>query len=392
MSYINTTFTHGNGPYSRCIEWAVSANDVREERGLERLQIVVPLVYPGIQEDIMKAEIENNVSENFLEKHPDEIWLDGGQGELLEKLMFKGKDYKEHLKFLAENYSDVETEMWEHLDGVREIERLYQSSFQKGLDKRILEEIDLRDCSFQLGLNNRIQTGLPNQFYTAGGAGPFDELLRRAYLEEWMDRDIDIIDVFSVARKMIKSQRIIFSNEPGVFSYDKARRLGVNEVLTPPFIHPPKENNTELSGKGIYFLETGIEGIMESDIYDAIGDFGMRIYGVNDLGPSQINNPNIVAQYARAGWSSVWLSQLSEKGFISPAYQEGDDPEMIFNERSMRDLGLGAIIEDNAHDALEKSLELSESVGKYNAKLKAKYGTLDGIRYTAEKVVDCLED
>ena len=57
MSYINTTFAHGNGPYARCTEWAVSVNDVREERDLDRLPIVVPLVYPGRQERIMREEL-----------------------------------------------------------------------------------------------------------------------------------------------------------------------------------------------------------------------------------------------------------------------------------------------------------------------------------------------
>ena len=37
MSYINTTFAHGNGPFSRCVEWAIEVNNVREEKGFSRL-------------------------------------------------------------------------------------------------------------------------------------------------------------------------------------------------------------------------------------------------------------------------------------------------------------------------------------------------------------------
>ena len=56
MGYIETTFAHGNGPYARTGEWAIAVNDERENRGLSRLPIIVPLVYPGRQERILKEE------------------------------------------------------------------------------------------------------------------------------------------------------------------------------------------------------------------------------------------------------------------------------------------------------------------------------------------------
>ena len=57
MKLIETTFAHGNGPYSRCVEWAISVNDELEKITGERLPIIVTLVYPGRQERIMKEEI-----------------------------------------------------------------------------------------------------------------------------------------------------------------------------------------------------------------------------------------------------------------------------------------------------------------------------------------------
>ena len=64
---------------------------------------------------------------------------------------------------------------------------------------------------------------------------------------------------------------------------------------------------------------------------------------------------------------------------------------MIFNERGIKKFGLGAIIEDNPPKALEKSLEFASKVSEYNSELIFRYGTLDGIRYSAEKVVDYLK-
>jgi len=383
MKYINTTFAHGNGPFSRCTEWAIAVNDFREEEGWGRIPIVVPLVYPGRQERITKEEVKSNVSEDFFEKHPDEIFLDRRQGELIEELMFKGKDYGENLRMLAGDYWDVEDKMQECLNEKRILENLASGG---------KEEFDLRDCELQLGLNNRIQTGLPNQFYTAGGAGPFDEILVRAIKEDGITLDkIAMIKVSPIAERMIQGQKIIFSNEPGVFSYDDSRVSRDNEVFTPPFVHPPKPNEIELPEKGVYFLATGIDGVRESGIYSALNDLGMRVYGFKDLKPSEINNPNIIAMYGRAGWSSVWLSHLAEKGFITPPYQETDDPEMLFNERGIERLDLGVIVRDDARKSLDKSIELSESVGEYNRALVEKYGILDGINYAAERVVKYLE-
>ena len=74
--------------------------------------------------------------------------------------------------------------------------------------------------------------------------------------------------VLPIARRMIENQKRIFSNEPGVFSYDKSRRLRSNEIPTPCFIHPPKPNDIELPGEGIYLLMTGIDGVRESGMYD----------------------------------------------------------------------------------------------------------------------------
>ena len=397
MDYINTTFAHGNGPYSRCVDWAVEVNNVRQERDLDRLPIVVPLVYPGRQERIMKEEL----GEDYLKDNPHEILFDRKQGELLGKLMFKGADYATNLRVLARDYKSIEEKTLQHLDGKRKVE---------SFDGEVVK-MDLRDCAFQLGLNNRMQTGFGNQFYTAGGAGPFDELLERAIRDSDVKLDEEAMrGAFPIAQRMIEDQEIIFSNEPGVFSYDGARELEDNEVLTPPFIHIPKLDYTELPGKGIYLLMTGIDGVRESKMYDAVAGLDMQIYapkfsinGLPDsikdkaiaLNPNQINNPNIVAQYARAGWSSVWLSHMAKKGFISPAYQKADDPEMIFNERGIKALGLGAIIEgdstSSALSALEKSIELAEDVGGFNQSLIEKYGTIDGIKFSAEKVVDFLE-
>jgi len=398
MEYINTTFAHGNGPYSRCVEWAIEVNNVREERKLERLPIVVPNVYGERQKKIMKEEIEGHISDTFFEEHPDEIWFDSVQGNLLMSLMFNSSDYSENLETLALEYGNVENKMKRHLDGERRLECFVNLE---------IRNFDMRNCKLQLGLNNRIQTGLPNQFYVSGGAGPFDEVLERAVEDDKININRNVVTkILPIARRMIENQKIIFSNEPGVFSYDDNRLARDNEEGTPPFIHSPKYDDTPLTKKGIYFLATGIDGIRESGIYDTISEFGLQVYvakfsmnGLPDsvrleaieLAPSKINNPNIVAQYARAGWSEVWLSHLTGKGFLTSPYQDKDDPEIKFNNKGIEKYGLGVIVGKNPKEDLDKAIKLASKVGEYNRSLLTRYGTLDGIRYAAERVVNVLD-
>jgi len=392
MSYIATTFAHGNGPYSRCVEWAVEVNNAKEKKGLQRLPIAVPLVYQERQKKILKEEL----GEAFISAHPDEILFDAKHGELLSQIMFKGSDYSENLRKLYDNYYAIEAELQKHLEGKRELQTF---------DGRTIE-MDLRDAELQLGLNNRMQTGLPNQFYTAGGAGPFDEVLIRAIADKEIKLDKEIMqNVLPIARRMIENQKIIFSNEPGVFSYDSSRKLMHNERLTPPFVHVPEADSTNLPWKGIYLLMTGIDGVRESGMYNAAAELGMNLFApsfsisglpesirskVIPLDPKRMNNPSIVAQYARAGWISVWISHLSEKGFITPAYNGIDDPEMLFNLRGIEKLGLGVIMNDNPQSVLERATKMAEGTHSFNEALLKKYGTLDGITYSAEIVFNLI--
>lgn len=198
MGCILTTFAHGNGPFSRNTEWAIEVNNVIEERGMHRLPVIVPLVYPGRQERITKEEIENNVSQKFLTEHPYEILFDEEYGKLLNEIMFKGNDYAENLKLLYHNYNNTENKIQEHLNGKRKF---------KTFNSEVVE-LDLRDSEFQLGLNNRVQTGLLNQFYTAGGAGPFDEVLERAIINEEIKLDKEVMKkVLPITKRMIENQK-----------------------------------------------------------------------------------------------------------------------------------------------------------------------------------------
>ena len=79
MKYIAITFAHGNGPYVRTVNWAIELNNIREEKNLSRIPIVVPLIYPDSQEEILRREI-NFTNPGLIERNPQEILFDIGYG------------------------------------------------------------------------------------------------------------------------------------------------------------------------------------------------------------------------------------------------------------------------------------------------------------------------
>jgi len=75
-------------------------------------------------------------------------------------------------------------------------------------------------------------------------------------------------------------------------------------------------------------------------------------------------------------------------GLLYPPYDSKDDPEILMDNTGVARLGLGVEIDaKNPQQSLERSLELAENNRLFNDFLKRFYGTLDGIQYMAESIV-----
>ncbi len=404
MGYIATTFAHGNGPFSRVVDLVIAYNNIRERNGLERLSSIFPLVpsyafkdkEPGSRQiQFMKEIVEEAGGKDFFKQHPYEFLLDIKQGELLDRVLFKGSNYEEALidfiKHFEKNKADF-LKLFE--DGKREVKTLNEE----------FAYIDLRDVEISIDFNNRIETGFGNSYYINGGAGYFDEILERALSMENVKLNKNLIKkAIPYAEKLTKYQKLHFISDPGVFSYDAERKKAKEtEVYTPPQIHMPRIDETFLSQEGIYVIVTGISGIAKSGIYNVASKMGLQIYSNDDEfnkkfngikhPPFKIANPKIKAQIARTGWSSVWqIHMLAEHGLnmglLFPSYDSKDDPEILMNNLGVEKLKLGVEINtNNPKKSLEKALSLVEFNNRFNEALKTKYRTLDGIEYIAETI------
>jgi hypothetical protein len=388
MEFMNTTFAYGNGPYSRILDLGISINDELEKRGLPRHSIIIPLVYGERQKKIMMEE-----HGDIIKTHQDEVLLDETQGKILDELLYKGGDYQKNLEYLLNNQPKLEEKLRDYLSGNLLLKRFDE------LEISVMGEA----INFEISHNPRVATGYNQSFYTT--IGYFSEILERAALlslEGELEFDPNLLREVktNIAVKLESDRNVHFMPEPFTFSYLERRLRWEHEIFTPPFIHPPEKNSEQVE-QGIYVMVSGIDGL--SHLYENAQQFGFKLYcppfiknmknANNTHTPDFVANPNIKYQLARTGWSSVWWSHMTNTPLITPAYTHGDDPEIFFNELTVRRLNLATIPDEvsNPRHLLAMADHKRHHVKKLNEKLQTNYGTLDGINYTARIIADSIE-
>ena len=346
------------------------------------MSIIVPLVYGEKQKRIMLEE-----HGDFIRENPNKILFDKFHGEILKELFFDSGHYQKNLEFLLEQQPKLEERLRDYLSG-----NLRLIDFE---EKEVL--IDGERVLFEISHNPRVATGYKNSFYTT--IAFFSELLEKTSKEN-LNFNPNIIEEAKekIAFKIEKDRNLHFMPDPFAFSFEKNRKKWMDEIFTPPFSHVLRENHEKVD-PGMYVTITGISGL--KSLFEKVGEFGMKLYcppftslegADNSRGPDFVSNKNIRYQFARTGWSTVSRSHTTETPLIAPAYIEGDDPEIFFNEKTMESLGLATIFDgSNYEEAIEKADSLRPRLCGVNSRLINRYGTLDGIAYTSKVIIDFLE-
>src|SRR3989344_1115555 len=381
MRFMVTNFAYGTGPYLRTTEVALAVNRERESRGLERWGIIVPLVYGAKQRRIMLEQFGE-----YVQEYPGEILLDQTLGDILTTVFYGDNTYAAALEAWVDTYERASREAHRHLVGYLELETL------------LGEHRDLRDVDFVIELSRAARLSYRVAPIANVTFGYISEILRHA-LEE--PESVIAVDRSLVRRAIVVAEEIEGGAEwhglaePSTFSYLPARALRYpTEEAIQPTIPPPSPDHA-LMGDGIYVTVTGIPGIER--LYREAEALGMKLYS-NDpkaipaserLLPHAVGNPHIKLQFARSGWGSVWLSQLSGTPLVVPDFDPADDPEIYFNNRCVEMLGLGIVWRGQSLvEILADAEKLRPGIQKRNRDLERRFGTLDGNRYAAQRIID----
>jgi len=362
--YIATNFAYGTGPYLRTTDLALAVNNALERAGQKRGRIIVPLVYGAKQKRVMQEEFGD-----ILRQYPQELIFDEKLGAYLESIFYGGGSYEGALKKWILNVDDVSRNIQMHL--------------HKTYGDRIIME---------LHRSPRVLYNIAPSYFTSFAS--ISEIFTHAIGNDEIAVDDDVFrQALPKITAIEQNHRMHFLSDPGTFSYNKERgHIFTDEISSPPMIHPPK-GNTVVMQRGVFVTVTGIPGLER--LYKEAMSLGITVY-TNDVDavpfgkkalPSIIPNPNIVLQFARSGWSSVWLSQVSGTPLVVPGFDTYDDPEIYFNNICIEKLGLGIVYRGQSlGEILREGETLQPKIEKYNQGLLQRFGTFDGIGYCAERI------
>ncbi|MDP3770280.1 MAG: hypothetical protein U1A25_02945 [Candidatus Sungbacteria bacterium] len=411
--YIVTNFAYGTGPYLRTTDLAIAFNDELEKAGRERMGIIVPWVYGEKQKRVMLEEFA--VHEK---KYAGEILLDKKLGELLRSVFYADCTYEEALRAWVKQYREVSLQAYHHFSFNFEVETL-------GGEKRT---VDGTKISVELNRSPRIRYNVAPSYFTSFAY--LGDILERAQKVPEIAVDPELLKKGVEAANWIERiQKMRCMAWPATFAYlkpylrhaehseasleDERIRSFANarvlkdlrddtekggryndEILVPPIAPPPKPNNEEID-PGIFVTITGIPGLER--LYADAKRLGLKYYS-NDTEavpgsihalPHIIPNTRIALQFARSGWSSIWISMISGTPLVVPEFDSHDDPEIYFNNKSVEELGLGIVYRGQPlEEILKETPRIKESYKKVTEVIMKRWGTLDGNRYCAKMFVE----
>jgi hypothetical protein len=355
-SFILTSFAYGTGPYLRTTEWALAVADLLQQKH----QIIVPLVYGEKQRSIMREALGLRMNE---------IILDETYGKLLAPLFYGKETYATYL------------ERWVSTVDVQS--QLIKKHLETTYGKNIVVELH-RSPRFAIGIAPAyaLTFGWQSDILAQAKGNP-DMAIPETLLEQAICKFQQIESSFPTT----------FTTDPGTFSHMSSFQSSMlNAQCVPPTI-PPPHPSTRSHAPGIYVTVTGIPGLER--LFDDALRLGMTIYtndpkaipGSKMALPDVIGNPAIRLHFARSGWSSVWLSMLTETPFVAAPWDPYDDPEIYFNNQCVETLGIGTVYRGQSlHALLAECEEQKGAMRQMKEVLQKKYGSLDGTNMAAEKI------
>ncbi|MEK7590519.1 MAG: hypothetical protein AAB454_02300 [Patescibacteria group bacterium] len=363
--FIVTNFAYGTGPYLRTTELAIAFNNELERLGKSKLGVIVPWVYGEKQKRIMREEFGD----------VPEIILDDKLGAVLKKVFYSDESFEKYLEQWVKNASAVSAEA--------------RNDLLKTYGDKIVVE---------LNRSPRISYNIAPSYFTSFGY--LSEIFQKAASENKITLNKNLLGTaVEVADKIEKNQKIHCIAYPATPAYLENRPPRYSsEIEVPPITSFPKINMDSIE-KGIYITVSGISGLEK--LYEQAGKLSIKIYSNNPnvvpnsekALPEIITNKNIIFQFARSGWGSVWLSLFAGTPLVVPEYDSADDPEIYFNNLTIEKLGIGIIYRGQSLDELLKQAkEVKNNMAKIRQKIFDRWGTLDGNQYCAKLFVeDCIK-
>lgn len=394
----------GHEPSILGVAVAQEVNKIRAEHGLQKARIVVPVV------NGREAKI-------LLEENPtdaDLIELDNQYASILEKVIESQGNFSEHLAELRTHYDDVEALIKQRFGVTADNFQTHSLTTGEPVThspRNIIGSIDA---------GSRFVVDAPRRYFMFPVL--LSELAREAQKQGLSFSESDML---AVAERMYKTEALydkvfipkVNTLSANYLSGDSSKAMeqmydeelgsqpesieGRSRIYTPAMKrelqHTPSADVTE---QGVYAMFSGTGRATEQTraLIAAAKEAGLVVYtnpwaanveGVSKVSPQALSDPHIEAIFGRSGWGTGWQAQnLALPWFVIP-YEQGDDPEIYFNNQVVQRLRMGKVIDPSKLSARELTDDITETspgLRILNRKVTQEFGSTDGIRFMAEEI------
>lgn len=381
---------HGNEPYILATAIGREVSNKFASAGLEQPILVMPLLYGDRQRNILLEENPNDTSL---------LYYDEEFGKILKDVVFGAGDFRQHLTQVNTHYDEVEKMLNDRYHKDAQEITAHSLATQESI------ELSPKNIIGVIGTGNRVGIKIPHRYFA------FPELLSRVLNESMQHPELGFSEseMKELATRMMKVEAEysqVFVPRINPFSYQNASNLdsqpkeinGRLRMYTPAM----KADMPKTEGKvepGVYIMVSGTGSALEANksLIEAAHDVGIKAYspqwenikGTEKMPPSVMGDSNILAIMGRSGWGTGWQAMQLEKPWLVAPYQEGDDPEIYFNNKTIEALRLGKVIgsEGIKGDELTRmAQEISPGLNSLNKTIKHKFRTTNGIDYIANSI------
>lgn len=338
---------YGNGPYLRTTELALAV--IKQLK--KPTTIIMPLLYGQRQKDIITEEYGDI-----------DIVFDETLGAIIQSVYYTNETYEAFLiKWLAHNAkasNDASTYIKEHYPNT------------------ILEVA--RSPLLSFGIHPSCCTLFART----------SDILEAAIDEPEISIDSQILlSVGKEFRKLENQFNTRFITQPGTFSCTNPKDESI------PLTATLQKDTTKILEPSVYVTTSGIPHV------SMITNLNVPLFSNNPdivphskkASPHILSNQNIVLHFARSGWGSIWMSILTETPLLTLPYNPEDDPEILFNNRRIEELGIGIIYTDQSiAELLTQSTNCITKIQELKTQIIKRFGTLNGAEYAAKNIVKSL--
>lgn len=385
---------HGNEPYILATAIGREVSKKFAGAGMEQPMLVMPLLYGERQRRILLEENPNDASL---------MYYDEQFGNILKDIMFGAGDFKKHLTQVNAHYDEVE----KILNDRYRVDA--QAITARSFATQESTELSPKNIIGVIETGNRVPIKVPHRYFA------FPEVLSRVLHESMQHPEFGFSesDMKKLAERMIKveaSYSQVFVPWVSTFSYQYASNLDSqpesiddrSRIYTPAM----KADMTKTKGEvehGVYIMFSGTGSAVESNkvLVNAAKEAGIKVYspvwetieGTEKMPPSIMADENILAIMGRSGWGTGWQALQLEKPWLVPSYQEGDDPEIYLNNKTIEALKLGKVIGSgriSGEELARLAQEISPGLHSLNEAIRQRFGTANGIDYIADHIFQDL--